>query len=100
MLGSTQVTQQFQVVSQSTLHDTVHVQPAAFFDANGTQLDFTGNPVAATTATAGIVKKATAITAIATADATDPASVITLANAIKVKFNALLAAQQVAGQVS
>lgn len=87
MLGSTQVVQQLQVVSQAELAELVHVQPVAIFDANGNPLDFTGNPVAATTTVAGIVKKMPAQVDSVAAD------VATL----KTDFNALLAKLRTAG---
>lgn len=68
-------------------------------------------PGNATTATAGVVKMATAVGNVAATDATSTAStetvsptefaaVVTLANECKSKLNALLAAERTAGQLS
>lgn len=68
-------------------------------------------PGNASTATAGVVKMATAVANVAAADATSTSStetvnptefaaVVTLANECKTKLNALLAAERTAGQLS
>lgn len=68
-------------------------------------------PGNATTATAGVVKMATAVANVAAADATSTASTetvdpaefaaaVTLLNECKTKLNALLAAERTAGQLS
>ena len=68
-------------------------------------------PGNASTATAGVVKMATAVANVAAADATSTSStetvnptefaaVVTLVNECKTKLNALLAAERTAGQLS
>ncbi|MDM8162418.1 hypothetical protein [Collinsella intestinalis] len=68
-------------------------------------------PGNASTATAGVVKMATAVANVAAADATSTASsetvapsefsaAVTLLNECKTKLNALLAAERTAGQLS
>lgn len=68
-------------------------------------------PGNATTATAGVVKMATAVANVAATDATSSASsetvnptefaaAVTLLNECKLKLNALLAAERTAGQLS
>ena len=60
---------------------------------------FTGGP-AATTATAGVVKKAVAVADITAQTVTDIATAQTAVNTLVAKVNALLAAQRTAGQLT
>ena len=53
----------------------------------------------ATTAVAGAVKKAAAVTDSTVANASDLATAIALVNDLKAKLNALLASQRTAGQI-
>lgn len=75
-----QSTKQVRVVTQATPTKNQAFETTAFFDAAGAPLRLTG--------AAGV----TALTPVTTPDATDAASAVTLANALKVKLNAVIAA--------
>jgi len=75
-----QSTKQVRVVSQATPTRGQDFETTAFFDPTGAPIKLPG--------AAGI----TALTAVTTPDATDAATAVTLANALKVKVNAIIAA--------
>ncbi|MCG7284968.1 hypothetical protein MHY85_03145 [Cellulomonas sp. ACRRI] len=75
-----QSTKQVRVVSQAAPARGQDFETTAFFDATGAPIKLTG--------AAGLI----ALTPVTTPDATDAASAVTLANALKVKVNAIIAA--------
>lgn len=104
------------IVQKCIVHDDADVSPllpmhVALFNEDGTP--FTGGgdaPEAATTSTAGLVKKASATTAISSPDASAAAAetvtkaefdaVVAVANACKAAVNDLIAKAKTAGQMA